>query len=450
MPKSNREQTRRSLGLLETVTIGVGGMVGGGIFAVLGLAAQGAHGGTPVAFLLSGFIALLTAYSYARLAVRYPSQGGTVEYINQAFGPGRFSGSMNILLWLSYAVMLALYASAFGSYAASFFPTSQLLWKHILSSAVVILLTGLNLAGARVVGNAEAWIVSLKIVILLFFVAMGFAAVTWGRLAPSEWTNLGQLIAGGMVIFLAYEGFELIVNTAGEVRSPERNVPRALFISVGFVIALYILVSLVAVGALPVAKIVAAKDYALAAAARPFLGAAGFALIAIAAMLSTASAINATLYGASRISYIIAKDGELPQQLERKIWNRPAEGLLITGIATLILTNALDLSSISMIGSSGFLLIFFFVNLANVRLHRETASSPWISGTAAVLTIIALAILLWQTAMTAAWKLSILGGMLVLAWGIETTYRARSRRREGRPILAESSKPASPSSSKGG
>src|SRR5665811_1984458 len=118
----------------------------------------------------------------------------------------------------------------------------------------------------------------------------------------------------------------------------------AYYLAVGFVIALYILVALVTVGNLPVDKIVAAKDYALAEAARPFLGQAGFTLIAIAAMLSTASAINATLYGTARVSYSIARDGELPAMLERKVWSQPVAGLFITAGLTLAVANAFDLT----------------------------------------------------------------------------------------------------------
>ncbi len=109
------------IGFWSVVSIGVGGMIGGGIFAVLGLAVQLAKGGTPVAFVLAGIIVLITSYSYAKLSITYPCQGGTVEFLNQAFGTGIFTGSLNILLWLSYVVMLSLYSYAFGSYAASFF-----------------------------------------------------------------------------------------------------------------------------------------------------------------------------------------------------------------------------------------------------------------------------------------------------------------------------------------
>jgi amino acid transporter len=117
------KKTRSRLTFLEVMAIGIGGMVGGGIFAVLGLAAQLDRGGTPVAFFLAGVVALLTSYSYAHLSVKYFSAGGTVEFLNQAFGPGLITGTLNILLWISYMVMLSLYVFAFGSYGASFFPT---------------------------------------------------------------------------------------------------------------------------------------------------------------------------------------------------------------------------------------------------------------------------------------------------------------------------------------
>jgi len=157
-----------TLSLGSAVSIGIGGMVGGGIFAVLGLAVQLGHGGTPIAFALAGLIAFITSYSYARLSLKYPSQGGTVEFINQGFGTGIFTGGMNILLWISYIVMLSLYAFAFGSYGASFFPASeQFIWKHILLSSAILLFAGLNALGTSFVGKTEEWIVGLKISILL-------------------------------------------------------------------------------------------------------------------------------------------------------------------------------------------------------------------------------------------------------------------------------------------
>jgi amino acid transporter len=413
-----------NLGFWSTVAIGIGGMVGGGIFAVLGLAVQMAHGGTPLAFFISGIVALLTAYSYAKLSVTFPSRGGTVEFLNQAFGPGIFTGGMNILLWLSYIIMLSLYAYAFGSYGASFFPAaSQSFWRHIFISIVVLLFTFLNVLGAKAVGKSENFIVAIKLTILVFFLAVGLRSINSHDIAPSSWSSPLQLIAGGLVIFLAYEGFELIANTAENVRNPQRVLPRAYFISVLFVICLYVMVSLVTVGNLSINSIVAAKDYALAEAAKPFLGSAGFTIIAIAALLSTASAINATLYGTTRISYIIAKDGELPITLDKEVWQRPVEGLIITAVLTLIVANLFDLSSISMMGSSGFLLIFAAVNIANYRLANKSGSRKWISLLGAIVCIIALVILIIQRATTFPLQLLVLVIMVAISFIIEITYR---------------------------
>jgi amino acid transporter len=195
-----------------------------------------------------------------------------------------------------------------------------------------------------------------------------------------------------------------------------------------FVILLYIAVALVTVGNLSVSKIVEAKDYALAEAARPFLGQAGFGLIAVAALLSTASAINATLYGAARLSFAVAHDGELPAELEKKVWDEPIVGLLITAAVPLLVANLFDLSSISTMGSSGFLLIFAAVNGANVRAASQTHSLWWISALGVVACLGALGVLLWHTAIHSPRQLWVLATMLGLSFFVEATYRLTKRR----------------------
>ncbi|TPG32035.1 amino acid permease [Mycobacterium hodleri] len=399
-------------------------MVGGGIFAVLGLSVQITKGAAPVAFGLAGVVALLTARSYARLSKAYPSRGGTVTFVNRAFGTGLFSGGINVLLWLSYIVMLALYSQAFGSYAASFVPdTLRGTLKHVFLSAVIVVITVVNIAGATTVARAERVVVAIKIAILALFVVVGMAGVSVTRLEPAQWSSPVSVVAGGMIIFLAYEGFELIANAAEDVADPVRTLTRAYYTSVLFVIGLYILVAVVAVGSVPLAELVNARDYALAEAARPALGAAGFTMIGIAAMLSTASAINATLYGTARMTYIIATARELPAQLERPIWNQPLEGLLITAVATLVIANVLDLQSISTMGSAGFLLIFAVVNAAEARTARGRGTTPWISALAAVACIGALAALVVNSSIGSC---LVLVAMVVLSFAIEAIYRRAS------------------------
>jgi amino acid transporter len=423
------ESKSNKIGFFEVAAIGIGGMVGGGIFAVLGLAVQLSEGGAPVAFLIAGLVALITSYSYSKLSVALPGKGGTVSFLDKAFGSGLFTGSMNILLWISYIIMLSLYAFAFGSYGAELFPAaSHDLIKHLLISGIVIIITVLNIFSAKLIGEAEDFIVAIKLIILLFFCVVGFWGIQGDNLAIKNWSPAIGLITGGFIIFLAYEGFELIANTADDVRNPEKTLPRAYYASVIFVILLYILVAAVTVGNLPITQIVEAKDYALAIAAKPFLGQFGFILIAIAALLSTTSAINATLYGSARLSYIIARDGELPEFLEENIWNKPLEGLLITSAITLLVANLFDLSSLSTMGSAGFLLIFAGVNLANAKLSEQTKSKKTISYVGAGLCLGALVSLLWQTLAANINHLWIFIGMIILSVGIEGSFRLFSKR----------------------
>ena len=423
MPRSESAASH-PVGYWSAVAIGVGGMVGGGIFAVLGLSVQITKGAAPVAFGLAGVVALLTARSYALLSKTYPSRGGTVTFVNRAFGTGLFSGGINVLLWLSYIIMLALYSQAFGSYAASFAPARfHDALKHVSLTAAIVVITVVNIAGATTVARAERVVVAVKIAILALFVAVGLAGVSSARLEPAQWSPPVSVVAGGMIIFLAYEGFELIANAAEDVADPGRTLTRAYYTSVLFVIGLYVLVAIVAVGSVPVAQLVNARDYALAEAARPALGGAGFTMIGIAAMLSTASAINATLYGTARMTYIIATSRELPARLERPIWNQPLEGLIITAVATGLIANMLDLQSISTMGSAGFLIIFAVVNVAEARTTRHRGSKPWISLLAAAACVGALAALVVKSSVGSCLVLAV---MVALSFAIEAIFRRAS------------------------
>lgn len=366
---------KKNIGLKEAMSIGIGGMVGGGIFAVLGLAVSLSKGGTPVAFMFAGIIALITSYSYVKLSMKFPDRGGTVKFINQGFGITVFSGGMNNLLWISYIIMLALYASAFGSYAPNLFEIKNKTADfHIYATTIIILATLINYYSIKVVGAIESYAVIIKLIILISFVLIGSYGLignpNLSQLSVSNWETPLNLLTGGMVIFVAYEGFELIANAAPDIENPIRNIPRAYYYSVIFVILLYVIIAGVTVGSLAFKEIASAQDYVLAEAAKPMLGKTGFTIITIAALLSTFSAINASLYGGSKVSFEIAEDDESPHQLTGKLWNQPI-GLLITTIATLVLTNLLNLESISTAGSLGFLLIFAIVNMAGFRLHKE-------------------------------------------------------------------------------
>lgn len=367
------------MNLVAAIAIGIGGMVGAGIFSVLGVAAESSGNALWISFLIGGGVALLSTYSYAKLGAKFPSAGGAVEFLNQGFGTGRISGGINIFMWAGYIIALALYAHAFGGYAATFFggKDSQFLIKA-LAVFVVVLFAGVNLLGARTVGKSETIIVAIKVGILVLFGLSGLFFMNPSRLQPADWPSFTNMIFGAGVIFMGYEGFGLVANSAGAMKDPKTMLPRALYLSVFIVIGIYIAVSVSVVGNLSVKEMVATQDYALAEAAKPFLGIVGFKLIAIAALLSTSSAINATLFGAANVCYVVAKDGELPAAFTRTFWGKGSDGLLITTTLVIAFVLLFQLSGIAMMGSAAFLLIYAAVNVAHLRVIDQTGAKKWI------------------------------------------------------------------------
>ena len=329
MTASNPNPNAGQIGLISAVSIGIGGMVGAGIFSILGVVAQAAGNAMWIAFLIGGVVALLSTYSYAKLGAVFPSAGGAVHFLVKGFGDGVLAGGLNLFMWAGYIISLALYATAFGSYAATFFTTapSPLLLKS-LAVGSVLALTLLNAFGARIMGRGETLIVAVKLAILVLFAAVGLFFIQPGNLSPALWPETASVLFGAGVLFIGYEGFGLVTNAAGDMRNPRVMLPRALYTAVILVIVLYLLVAITVTGNLSNAQIAQAKDYALAEAAKPFLGEFGFRLIAIAALFSTASAINATLFGSANVCYMIARDGELPADLSRTEWKQASGGLI--------------------------------------------------------------------------------------------------------------------------
>ncbi|MEI1372964.1 APC family permease [Nostoc sp. UHCC 0926] len=411
----------KKIGFWSVWALGVGGIVGG-LFPALGVVIQIADAGAPLAFAIAGTIALITTYAYAKLSVAHPCRGGTVTFLNQAFGLGLFSGTLNLLLWFSYIVMLSFYLQAFGSYGISLFTEStQPIWKHLLISLAILGTTGLNLLTANYIGKSQIWIVSFKLGILILFIIMGSSHMDFSHLQPASVSSLQSIFAGAIVIFLSYEGFELIANTAEDLVNPKHTLPRVYYSVIGFVILLYVLIALVTLGAEPIEQIFAAKDYTLAEVAKPIMGQFGSVLMTIAALLSTLSASNATLYGSARFSSIIAKSrGFDGSEINGR--DQSSIGLFITSGITLIIANFFDISRISTMGSAGFLLIFAAVNLANARMHRYTKSKQWISLLGVGICLVALGMLIWFALQTDPQTVWVLVFMVGVAIGIEVIY----------------------------
>lgn len=412
----------RSIGLLGAISIGIGGMVGGGIFAVLGEAVSLAHGATALAFAIAGLVAIFTAYSYAKLSVAYQSSGGTVTFIDKAFGDNILSGSVNFMLWLSYLVTISLYATAFASYGATFFSEKSSLLTHILISLAIIIPAIINLVSASFVSKSETIIVVIKVSLLILVILVGASYVDTSRMSPVHWSSPLSIVVAGMIIFVAYEGFELIANAAEDIKNPEKNLPRAFYLSVIIVILLYVFISIITVGSVSEEVLMKAKDYALAEAAKPALGHTGFVIVASAALLSTFSAINATIYGNARLGYKIAKDGKLPKSLMNSKNHIPFTGVIYTTLLSLILANSIDLTEIAIIGSASFLLLFFIVNLSAYTLRKEINASSVITLISSTLALFALVTLMFHTYTSNPHAIIIFGAFIIISLLFELIY----------------------------
>ena len=425
---SPKNKKTHPLGFIGAYSIGIGGIVGAGIFATLGLAGGEARGATNISFLIAGAIAMLTAYSYVHLSLTYPNKGGTVTFINKAFGEGIFSGSLNLLLILSYIMLFAVYAYGFASYAANFFPREDYaFWHRLLTSSIILVLALLNFIGPSIVDKSEGLFNLGKLGILLVFVVVGLLSpsLTFERLTPANWVSPIDIVAAGMLVFFSYEGFELIANASDRITNRKRVLPLAFYGSILTAIIFYFFIIIVTIGHLSFPELMKSSDYSLSAAAQKFLGHPGFILLSIGAILATASSINAGLFGSSKLPIILAETGEAPIQYDREMWGRYPLGLLVIALLALLAANFLNLHALSASAATGFILTFAMVNIANAKLSKATKSRRWISITAAASCFIALTMLfiqIWQNPKHR-WEFWFIGFLIVIPF-LYQLYRA--------------------------
>ncbi len=363
----------KKLSLVEVIAMAVGTMIGASIFTIFGFGAKVAGQNLPEAFLLSGIYALAVAYSYSILGSKIISNAGPIAFILKGIGDNVLTGALSILMWLTYVVSISLFVKGFAGY---FLPLvhigSTVFTVGAVEVIVILFFISLNFFGSKAVGKAEFYIVLVKLSILLVFIFGGFLTIKGNAVRPNfHEPHINGLLNASIIFFLSYMGFGLITNTSENIRNPKKNIPLAIFISIFIVMIVYVLISLVTLGNLPLTDIVKAQENALAEAARPFLGTFGFLLISIGALFSISSALNATLFGGANIAYSLAKDGELPATFERKIWFKSTEGLYVTAGLGLVFALFFNMSEIATITSTVFTVIYIFVLFSHLKLRKE-------------------------------------------------------------------------------
>lgn len=359
----------------SAVSMGIGAMVGAGIFALLGQAALIAGSAVWLSFVAGGIIALLSGYSIGRLGARFPSSGGLVEYLVQGYGEGVFSGAISIMMYVSSLVSISLVARTFGSYGYELLPSGFAhVWVEIFAAGIVLIFMIINLDGSGSMAQVEKIVVALKMLALGTFAIIGLVTMDPEKLSPSRYPPVQSIFFSLAITFFAYEGFRIITNAAEDMKNPAHTLPRAIMTAIGIVMVLYVAVAFAVFGNLTAQEAIKAQDYALAQAALPVFGAAGFTIMALAALLSTSSAINASLYAATNVTYQLAKLGELPCAFGAPIVHS-REGLVFSSGAIIVMAVFFDLSSIAAIGAISTLSIHLIVHVGHLRLLKKTKAS---------------------------------------------------------------------------
>ena len=374
--------------------LGVGAMVGAGIFALLGEAGAVAGAAAWISFLLAGIISVLIGYNVVKLGVRFPSSGGLFEYLLQGFGNGRLLG---IAGWLGYMsavlIVCSMCAVSFGDYAVSLFvsDTGADWWDNVFTSAIVVAMALVVVVGPQLVAKAQSLIVFVMVGILAVFVAVTLPSIDLDKLAFSGYPSVSDIVASVALTFFAYLGFSVITFAAGDMRDPARDLPKAMNRALAVTTLVYVLVAVSVFGTLTVDEVVRYGPTAIAEAGRPALGDAGFTMIAIAAMVGMAGSVVATLYASSGLTGMLAGVGQFPPFFGRGSRLGAKSGVLISAAVVLVVANTVDLSAIASVGSACSLMIFVLVGAAGYRLRSTTGASAAIIllGIAATLVVLA-------------------------------------------------------------
>lgn len=377
-------QREKNLGLVELIAIALGGMVGGGIFTILGISVSMVGVFTPVTIILGGLIASLAAYSYIKLGVYYNDEGATYSFYKRTFPQSPFAASL-IGWWVifGYISTLALYAFTFASYALSGFGTAESdLWQKILAGVVIAVFTLINIWSVKGMGKAEDIMVYTKLVILVVisFVLINNSHTTLPKLLEETGNvSIFSILVVTSITFVAYEGFQLVINAVNEIEDPKKTIPKAIYSAIFLAVAIYTVISLGAILAIPFDEIIANKEYALAAGANDVLGHWGTDLVILGALLATSSAISGTVFGASRQMAIIAEDGYLPSQLAKRVNHIPVHAVITMSLLAFLLVLSGDLELILEFGSITFLLVSLLMAYANFKIRLLTHASTTVT-----------------------------------------------------------------------
>ena len=387
-----------SITVTSATAIGVGGMMGAGLYTLLGLASTTAGVWLPLAFVVGGVVSVFSVYSYAKLGAKYPSRGGAAHFLIRCFGDGLIAGGLNVFQFLGWIIAMALYCAGFAGYVRALLPWETPAWSgKVIGIGLIVAVVVINMVGSKLVGRSELFVVAIELAILAVFAVFGAIKADPARLAENgdhHW--LGVLFAAGL-LYVTYEGFGVVTNSAGDMSDPARELPRAMFSALAIVVLVYVVISTIVVMTLGLPAMDANQGHVLSEAGLATLGHVGFVVIGVAALLATASGVNATMYGDANLAFMVAKAGELPADFTRGVWRGGTVGLLVAATLTALFVVFFPLAAVGSMASLAFLIVYGTVSAGHLRVYRDTGAKSWLLVLAVILNAALFALLLGYT-----------------------------------------------------
>ena len=355
------------MGMISAVAMSLSGMMGSGLYSVLGYAnlTDGTH--IPIAFFTAAVAVSFTVYSFCKLSATYPGRGGgPAEFMHSCYGNKFISGWINIFMCLGFLLATALYAASFTDFISTL--TGPLLSAgqlKVVGSVVVVFFALLNLFGANIVGRVAAGSIGLVFLVLITFAGAGIAHMDYGSLQWKGGSLQGVAVATGM-LYINFQGFAVVTSAAQSMADPSKMLPRSMTIAVTLIALLYLVVSWVAIQVTPHAELVAHADDLLGEAARIIGGKPAFIGIVISALLACAAAVNATIFIAAKILTHVVNEHSEARVLTRFVGTGNMRPLLISSGIVIVMV------------SMAFLLIFGIISFGHLRIRSQTGAAAWI------------------------------------------------------------------------
>lgn len=362
------QELARDLGFLEAYTIGVGTMIGAGIFVLPGIVANNAGPAGMISFVIGGVVSLLTALSLSELATGMPKAGGSYYYVNRAMG-SFFGSVVGWSMWAGLMFATAFYMLGFGQYLTFFYGNIPVAWSALGMAALLI---AVNYRGVKEAGVLQNLIVILLIGFILVFLAFGVFNIDWSVFRPFNPNGWGAVASTAATVYVSFIGFEVIATSAEEIKDPGRNLPLSMIASVLTPMIFYVLVMLVSTGVLPVAEL-ASSYIPVADVASEYLGTIGALMMVIGALLATVSSANASILSAARVNFAMGRDKILTSWLNKvhSKFRTPFRAILITGVVILVLIGmGVGIETLADVASFLYLITYALVHVAVIVLRR--------------------------------------------------------------------------------